>query len=250
MRTRSALVAVAAAAALSGVGATPAHAGDFEAPLVSFDPALHYTTGTALSDSTSSAQLSRRAVWKTYYGSGVCAQSLNVYRYRSSVGWSYLGTVGTGVTQHSVSMGPSDEYLRFSGHVDDCAGNRTQVNHYYYPYGTGVAQQGAMTFSSGWQTASCRCWSAGSSMKSVKRGATATFTANARAYALVADYAPGRGTATVYVNGVKKATVNLNSSTKAFRTVIWEGFYKSAASREIKVVTSGEVYLDAVASAS
>ena len=32
--------------------------------------------------------------------------------------------------------------------------------------------------------------------------------------------------------------------------MVWEGFYQAAASREVKVVTSGEVYLDGVASSS
>lgn len=243
------LLSVALAVPLALSVAVPASAGavaDTAPPIVNVDQTMRFTTGDVLSDSGTSPTMQRRVTWKRYDASGICGQSGAVYK-RVGNSWSYL--VGVGASQTEVSF-PAQVggYYQLALSVTDCKGNAGTYNRSFYD--GSLRQESAYALSPGWTTASCTCWSAGSAVKSTKRGATATMTTSARAMAVVADKAPDRGIADVYVNGVRKATIDMRGP-KVNRAVIWTGFYATDATREVKVVVrSGRVDVDAFVSSS
>ena len=55
----------------------------------------------------------------------------------------------------------------------------------------------------------------------------------------MAQVGPDRGTASVYVNGVKVSTVNLRASTAQALRVAWKASWTSSASRTVKIVVDG-----------
>jgi subtilisin family serine protease len=86
---------------------------------------------------------------------------------------------------------------------------------------------------------------------STSRGATMTYRFTGRAAAIVAPTSPTRGKATVYVDGVYKATIDLRTSTSRSRRVVYAISYATAGTHTIQLRvlgTSGRptVSLDAV----
>jgi hypothetical protein len=75
-----------------------------------------------------------------------------------------------------------------------------------------------------WKTAACACWSGGSVAQTSARGASASFTwpfLNAGNVAVVMPKGADRGSATISIDGVKRATVNTNASANQPRVVVF-----------------------------
>jgi hypothetical protein len=112
----------------------------------------------------------------------------------------------------------------------DCAGNVTtrttrvlpvvtQENNRTYGYrGVEVA------FSGAWTTATCACWSGRQARHSSTAGDSATITRIWSAgdqVALVSEQGPDRGAFDVYVDGVRRTSVDTNAATRTHRAVVW-----------------------------
>ncbi len=130
-----------------------------------------------------------------------------------------------------------------TGFVDLTANSSAHFNR---SYRLDVNQESAATFSSGWVNGVGKIWSGGSVLKSTRKGQTATFTATAKEFALVTDKGPGRGTADVYFDGVKFASINDASSTSINRVIDAEKYKVVRGTHTMKVVvTSCRIDIDA-----
>ena len=114
---------------------------------------------------------------------------------------------------------------------------------------------GTLSYSGTWTTSSCACWSDGTTRKTTKSGAAATFTfqpepshtaSKTWALALVMAKGPDRGKAAVYVDGVKVATVDTYSATAVNRTVVWRQTVSSSRHtlRVVNLATKGHPRID------
>lgn len=103
-----------------------------------------------------------------------------------------------------------------------------------------------MSYNGTWRTSSCGCFSEGAVKYATQVGASASFTANATNFGLVTDRASNRGTADVYVDGVKKATINEQNSTTKNRVVDFSYYTPYTGYHTVKVVVrSGRIDIDA-----
>jgi hypothetical protein len=105
---------------------------------------------------------------------------------------------------------------------------------------TGYQQtSAAVTYRGTWTTSTPSGAWGGSLKGSSARGATAAFKFTGRGAALVARTGPTRGIATIWVNGVKVATVNLYSAAWHSQRVVWRATWSSSATRTVVVRVSG-----------
>jgi len=70
-------------------------------------------------------------------------------------------------------------------------------------------------------------------------GASAVFQTKARAMSFVTTRAPGRGQVAIYVDGVRKATIDLDASTTTYRFVAFSVRWSSLGTHRISVVSLG-----------
>jgi hypothetical protein len=128
--------------------------------------------------------------------------------------------------------------------VEGSSADGTTARDFLYYY-TDVTQDGAATYSPGWTTGSGKIWSGGGVHKSSKAGQTASFTATANQFALVTDHGPGRGTADVYLDGKKFASIH-DDGISVNRVVDAQIYTVTKATHTIKVVvTKGRIDIDA-----
>lgn len=248
-----ALVLAAVAAPVLAVG-TPAQAAiDVTAPTVQIDSAPRLVQGGVLTDSTATPGVPASISWRQFdTGSGICGTTTgSLLGYRSGYGWvsvggnTQSGAVGTGTVAFTADR-DAYSYYHLTVRTQDCAGNAaTQTRYVYNP---NVVQETSLRMGPGWATSACRCFSDYAVFKSTRVGASATYTySGSNAIALVTNYAPDRGTADVYVDGRKKATINAQSATKTNRVIGYQTYFKGTSQHELKVVvTSGRFDIDAV----
>lgn len=130
----------------------------------------------------------------------------------------------------------------------DRAGNSAETA--YGPNIAPRAYQGttsAISYYTTFSTASGSSYLGGSTRYSSRAGARATFTFTGRAVAIVATRARTRGKFEVWVDGVKKATIDTYSSTTKYRQVVWAASWPTSGSHKVmlKVLgTSGRPRVD------
>lgn len=108
-----------------------------------------------------------------------------------------------------------------------------------------VTQEKAAKYSAGWTTGTGKIWSGGSVLKSTAAGQTATFTATANEFAVVTDHGTGRGTADVYLDGHKFASIN-DLGTSVNRVIDAQIYKPTRGTHTMKVVvTNGRIDIDA-----
>ena len=76
----------------------------------------------------------------------------------------------------------------------------------------------------------------GATRVTAEAGASAQFSVSDRGVAWVATKGPGRGRASVHVDGVQVATVNLSETTVRNRRVVWTRAWPDAAERTVKIL--------------
>ncbi|HEX4980771.1 MAG TPA: hypothetical protein VFV63_03695 [Ilumatobacteraceae bacterium] len=97
-----------------------------------------------------------------------------------------------------------------------------------------------------WSTGSSASYYGGTVRYATSPGASATYTLIGHSAAWVAYRSSTRGSAQVYVDGVLKATVNLNASTASARVAVFAFSWAASGRHTIKVVVvSGRVDIDA-----
>ncbi len=68
------------------------------------------------------------------------------------------------------------------------------------------------------------------------RDTSTSYVMSGRRVALVMEMAANRGSADVYLDGVKKATISTYSATTTHRSVVWESLVSTGTFHIIKVV--------------
>ena len=237
-KIKAMLGTVVVAAGLSLASAVPAHA---DQPTVVFDYALHFGIGSTLSDSTSFSTLNVAAKWRQSSAEGICSETGGAYQ--SGVGyldqWSSIRTFDAFPER-------ADSQVEMRVSPTDCSGD--SVDYGYDSYSWQLTQESAGSYSNGWGTSSCNCWSGGTVRRSTGAGQSMTYTrCTYNGFGLVTDKAPGRGSATVYVDGVKKGTLNDAASVVVNRVVgfVYYGAPYPACHTVQVVVNSGRVDIDA-----
>jgi uncharacterized protein with LGFP repeats len=125
---------------------------------------------------------------------------------------------------------------RWSMTAYDQAGNAG----YAAVYGTPVILQESSAIRSGsWTTKSSSSYLGGKSFSSSSKSASLTWTFTGRSASWVVSRASTSGQAYIYVDGTKVATVDLKSSTTAYRNAIWTKSWTSSAKHTVKIVVVG-----------
>ena len=113
----------------------------------------------------------------------------------------------------------------------------------------------AITYAGSWTTVSdpAAYWGGGAK-RSGTAGAQASMTFTGRAVAWVARTGPNRGVATVSINGIPVATVNLNTPAYQNQRVVWGRNWSTSVPRTVTIRVDGTaghplVDLDALVSA-
>ena len=103
-----------------------------------------------------------------------------------------------------------------------------------------------ISYTGAWSTGTSSSYFGGTSKYSTSPGASATYTINASGAAWIAYKSSTRGTAQVFVDGVLKATINLNTSTATARAQVYAVNWGANGLHTVKVVVvSGRVDIDA-----
>ena len=163
------------------------------------------------------------------------------------VGWNdtYWGQIGD----------TEDSQAGWTLSANDC-GNATTVMVPNKPavieennYSNAVGEDGSISYAGTWSNVSCACASGGSMRRTSAKGASFTFTDYWHRddhAGLVMAQGPSRGSADVYVDGKKVATVNTYSATNQNRVIVFDR-WMSEGTHTIKVVnlaTSGHPRID------
>jgi hypothetical protein len=208
------------------------------APTVSTAPTTSLRSGQSLAGSASLARVS----WSASDNSG--GSKLRWYRFQASVdGQSYVDLDeeewDRTFSYHDVKLARSHTY-RFRVRAMDNDGNWSAWS-YGPTFLARLVQQsaGSIDYARTWTTRTSDKFSSGSVRYSKTAGASASYRATGRAYAVVTTKGPTRGKARIYVNGVLKATVDLYSPTSKYRVQVWTKRYGTSVARTIKVVVLG-----------
>ncbi|MCI3275978.1 peptidoglycan recognition protein [Streptomyces cylindrosporus] len=121
----------------------------------------------------------------------------------------------------------------------DYAGNTRTSSPSFTPV---ILQETSATKSGTWTSRSSTSYLGGKSYSSSSKGASLSWTFTGRSASWVVSRASSSGQAYVYVDGVKVSTVDLKSSTTAYRQAIWTKTWSSSAKHTVKIVvvaTSG-----------
>lgn len=97
----------------------------------------------------------------------------------------------------------------------------------------------ALSYAGSWSTGSSAFDSGGRHRTTNRSGASVSYTFTGRSVAWVADRSPSLGKAKVYVDGVLRATVDLGSSSTAWRQVVYGRTWTSSGRHTIRIVCAG-----------
>jgi hypothetical protein len=239
----TALMGVSAVLAVL-VSTQPAEAAvDRSPPAVSFRPGIHFITGQVLSDTTSRPTVLVAKKWRQSDASGICTENATVSFFDDSANYTVAAStnhVQTWLRFRSTAATYYDTDITAA----DCsaAASSTSVrdtNVWFLDQETAST----VTFSAGWKVGHCTCWSGGSIMRSTQAGQTVTYTQEWSSFALITDHAPGRGRADVYIDGVKRGSINDNGP-RANRVVDFAANSVLEPHTVTIVVTSGRIDID------
>ncbi|MFJ9006492.1 peptidoglycan recognition protein [Streptomyces canus] len=194
---------------------------DTTAPTFSTTPKITLRTGTV---STTAAPVTLG--WKA-----ADSQALKQVSLLSPT----TATFGPTTTSSSRSAKPGTAST-WSMKAYDVAGNTRTSSPSYTPM---ILQETSATKSGSWTTRSSTSYLGGKSYSSGSKGASLTWTFTGRSAAWVVSRASTSGQAYVYVDGTKVATVDLKSSTTAYRQAIWTKSWSSSAKHTVKIVVVG-----------
>ena len=231
------------------------------APTVRLDQGLHVSVGTVIGDDADAYGCGEAAcgylgirvpVYAKWHQTNVtseegaawscnqldgCIECCSAQWYWSGVRTTYAGDGAYPYYFRSGGRG----FVDLTANPDGDKGTYATRNYTLH-----VSQEGAAKYSAGWVTGTGKVWSGGSVLKSTRAGQTATFTAKANQFALVTDKGPGRGTADIYFDGAKFASINDASATSVNRVVAAEKYKVKRGVHTLKVVvTSGRIDIDA-----
>lgn len=140
----------------------------------------------------------------------------------TTTSWSTTGKVNTAVT--------------YGLKATDAAGNYATAS---VSRTAAILQETSATKTGTWTAKSSTSYLGGKSYTSSSKNASLTWTFTGRSVGWVVSRASTSGQAYVYVDGVKTATVDLKSSTTAYRQTIWSKTWSTSAKHTLKIVVVG-----------
>lgn len=194
--------------------------------------------------------------WAVTAPAGVCSQTFTFSSYETQ------GEPGETVTLAKTARSYADvmDYLDYDRggytafvQVKDCDGTTATSNVVHAVILPGENDDSGLSYGGAWSISHCSCFSGGTTHWTTAKNASATFRtaepigAEGVDVALIMSKAKNRGSAAVYVDGVKKATVNTYSKTAINRQVVYQILLAGTASHTVKIVnlaTKGHPRID------
>ena len=212
---------------------------DLTPPVITMLPTsrfeANHTVGTTASVRTS---------WAATDGlSGIGYYALNRIGPAS---WAAGYPASTTAVVQSLTLGKTYRYLLIAG---DQAQNMA-LEDGYGPSFTPKAYQGtstAISYYTTFSTATSSSYLGGSTRYSSRYHAKATFTFTGRSAAIVSTKGRTRGKFEVWVDGVKKATLDMYSSTAKYRQIVWSMGWPTSGPHRVMIrilATSGRPRVD------
>jgi hypothetical protein len=215
-------------------------------------PAINYfktavpIVGGVLSNSSSQPSFAVKDGWTLYDPNGVCSAYTDFYDGGTTRRiWNFAGSSSTKTVSGRYQWNATvNRFQELDTYATNCLGDSSSGYTYISP---DLAQQGVATYSAGWSSAACLCWSGGSAMKSSTVGATANYGFYGRMVSFVSDKATSRGSVSLYIDGRFQKTVSLTTSGASVnRVIVWNSPYLTNGNHILTVkVASGRVDVDA-----
>lgn len=241
------LLIIAAVGAGFLAGATPASAA--AAPQITIVPGGSFQTGSTQQAVGLDHVVPYTAKWTVSAPAGICGETARVDDGYGTTLASIDDHTAPFPTQLSYRSYPWGAYSNGDAPpnlvvtVTDCAGNSDTAS---VNLAVRSDEEDQATFSAGWVTGTCDCWSLRSARKSTGAGQTATYTSTFNGIALLSDRGPGRGTADIYLDGKFIRSLNAAAPTATNRLIIWQTHFATKARHTLQVrVTSGRFDVDA-----
>jgi hypothetical protein len=197
-------------------------------------PIVGLRSGTPLNGSAVRVNLA-------WAGTDVGPAGIASYDVARSYDGAAFQVIASGVTGTSTvwSLSPGHTY-RFEVRAHDKAGN-VSAWRAGFTMKPALTQQtsSAVHFSGSSVTTSSSLYSGGSERYLAAAGASASYTTTARALSFVTTVGPNRGFARVYIDGVFKATLDLNDPTTTYRFVAFSARWSSVGTHTIRIVSVG-----------
>jgi cadherin-like protein/Big-like domain-containing protein len=203
-------------------------------------PLQHIRTGVTM---TSTALLGT-ITW-TGTDTGVGIDHYTVQRSVNGGTFASLTLSTPTATSLNVTYGFSGATYRFRVRAVDRNGNvGAWANGPTFTTSRSQETSGYFKYSGFWATTSNVNDSGGAAKYAGTAGKSVTFTRSFRDVAFVAPKSSTRGSADIYVDGVKVATVSLKSSTGKYRQVIWTAHFNSKTTHTVRIVVVGNGRID------
>jgi hypothetical protein len=249
----AALAAVAlTAASAAGSSAVERQAGpSADGPsVISLDSYVAFKRGAALRGTgAKGARVAATYGWRASDPQGICSQDLVLealvpdifYEWSNLSGSARSVTFSARVGGSTLEPYSSDSTYQVFLDVTDCAGNWTGEDGTYFE--TGIRQEDAASYSAGWTSGRCDCYSGQGVSKTTTPGATATFTFSGRSIGVVMPKAPDRGTVRILVDGVQRNRIDLAGPTRN-RVVVASYVLPDDGPHTVKIVSAGTRQVD------
>ena len=202
--------------------------------------------------------------WAVHAPSGICSQSLTYANY-DALG----GDVDPILHQDSLTVKLSKTARSYAAQTDtmdfsragfsvvvrmkECNGKTVSSNPVHTVVEPGEDSDSVVSYSGAWAISRCSCWSDGTTHRTTAKNASVSFhtvrplDGSGVAVALIMAKASNRGSAAVYVDGVKKATVNTYSKSAVNRAIVYQIVLTGTATHTVKIVnlaTAGHPRID------
>jgi len=202
-------------------------------------PKISLRANVDLASTSPTALLPATLTWSATDPGGA---GIRAYELRRSVDGAAFAAYAADVTGTSMSIGltPGHAY-RFEVRATDRAGNvggwvAGPTFHAYLTQQTNTS----IGWAGAWTSVSDDRFSGGSARFATAAGAKATYSFTGRAIAWVTTFAPNRGVAKVYLDGVLVATID-TASTTAFHRVAFAKTWSSSGFHTLRIVVVGTV---------
>ena len=177
----------------------------------------------------------------TWAGSAQGGSGFGSFRVSWSIGGSaWLGGEAVGTATSKTHYVDSVGTVRYRVDAWDLADNWS-APAYTPTLSPRLLQQTSTSirWSSGWTTGKSTSYSGGSVRYATRSGRWVSYRFTGRGIALVTTKATSRGKVRVYLDGVSQGTVDLASTTTAFRVLAWQKTWGASGTHTIKVVALG-----------
>jgi hypothetical protein len=161
------------------------------------------------------------------------ADSVRLYRVASASPGVVLSPTATSL---SLTQRAGTTVTRTLTATDSAGNTRTGTTRSTVRLGS---ERWATRYSGRWGTPTATDTLGGAVRRSSTRGASATLSATARGFGLVATTGPTQGRITVYVDGRSAGTVDLRSTTTSTRRLVWTRHFSTSAKHSVRVVVQG-----------